>query len=125
MSGFIKSPSSIKARGEMSKVIEEFVGLVNTGTAGVSIARMKSPCGWSEDGQTPEFDEYTIVLRGSLQVRTRDAVFTVNAGQAFIAVKGEWVQYGSPAAEGAEYVSVCIPAFAAALAHPDGENVVD
>ncbi len=103
----------------MPKVIEEFVGRVNSGDAGVSVARMRSPAGWEEPGQTPDFDEYTVVLAGSLRVETRDGVVEVGAGEAYVAVKGTWVRYGSPGDEGAEYMSVCVPAFAPGLVNRD------
>ena len=111
MANFIQKPTTIKAAGEPPKSIEEFIGRVNSSTAAVSIARMKSPAGWVEPGQTPEFDEYTVVLRGSLHVKLRDAEHDIGAGQAIIVHAGEWVQYSSPSPEGAEYVAVCIPAF--------------
>ena len=93
---------------------------MNSGTAVVSIARMKSPSGWSEPGQMPEFDEYTVVLRGCLHVKLNDAEFDVAAGQAIIVKAGEWVQYSSPSLEGAEYIAVCIPAFSPDSVHRDG-----
>jgi quercetin dioxygenase-like cupin family protein len=108
---FIPAPTRIQAHGLPPKVIEEFVGQINTRTAAVSIARMVSPSGWSEPGQIPEFDEYTIVLRGALTVETRDGMQIVNAGQAIITSRGEWVRYSSPAPDGAEYIAVCMPAF--------------
>lgn len=115
----IKSPSVIRAAGNMPKIIEEFVGHVNSKTDAVSIARMKSPAGWIEPGQTPEFDEYTVVLRGMLRVATRNEVFEVRAGQAIIAGRGEWVQYSTPEPEGAEYIAVCIPPFSPDNVHRD------
>jgi len=115
----IKQPSVIQAAGNKPKRIEEFVGRVNSKTTGVSVARMQSPGGWVEPGQTPEFDEYTVVLRGSLRVTTRDGVLDVFAGEAVIAHKGEWVQYSTPGAEGAEYVAVCLPAFSMDSVHRD------
>jgi mannose-6-phosphate isomerase-like protein (cupin superfamily) len=111
MATHIQKPTTIQAAGQPPKLIEEFIGGVNSGTAAVSIARMKSPPGWAEPGQTPEFDEYTVVLRGSLHVRLKDDEFDVAAGQAVIVQAGEWVQYSSPSPEGAEYIAVCIPAF--------------
>ncbi len=112
MSRHIPQPTRIEAAGNKPKVIEEFIGRVNSGTAAVSIARMVSPPGWVEPGQTPEFDEYTIVLKGTLQVKTGEGrIFEVAAGEAFIASAGEWVQYSTPGAEGAEYIAVCLPAF--------------
>jgi len=103
----------------MPKVIEEFVGRVNSGTERVSIARMKSPQGWSEPGQTPEFDEYTVVLSGTLRVSTRTETIDVKAGQTLITHRGEWVQYSTPDADGAEYIAVCLPAFGPNLVHRD------
>jgi len=111
MPTFVKAPSIIEAAGNKPKVIEEYVGRANTETAAVSVARMKSPGGWVEPGQTPEFDEYTVVLKGMLRVKTKSETFDVHAGQAIITHAGEWVQYGSPEDEGAEYVAVCLPAF--------------
>jgi quercetin dioxygenase-like cupin family protein len=107
----IAAPAIIAAAGNAPKIIEEFIGNVNSKTSSVSIARMTSPAGWQEPGQTPEFEEYTIVLHGMLRVRHRGGVIDVHAGEAVVAHAGEWVQYGSPEAEGAEYVAVCIPAF--------------
>jgi mannose-6-phosphate isomerase-like protein (cupin superfamily) len=100
-------------------VIEEFIGRVNSGTSAVSVARMVSPAGWSEPGQTPDFDEYTVVLRGMLRVETRSGVHDVTAGQAVVAPAGEWVRYSSPGAEGAEYVAICVPAFSPETVHRD------
>jgi quercetin dioxygenase-like cupin family protein len=119
MARIISKPTVIPAAGEPPKIIQEFIGRVNSGTAAVSIAKMTSPCGWSEPGQTPEFDEYTIVLRGELQVETRAAVHRVSSGQAIIVSRGEWVRYSTPAAEGAEYIAVCLPAFSPATVHRD------
>jgi mannose-6-phosphate isomerase-like protein (cupin superfamily) len=115
----IKQASVIEAAGNKPKRIEEFIGRVNSQTEGVSVARMNSPGGWVEPGQAPEFDEYTVVLRGSLRVTTRDGVLDVGAGEAVIAHKGEWVQYSTPGAEGAEYIAVCLPAFAIDTVHRD------
>ncbi|HLK12497.1 MAG TPA: cupin [Candidatus Binatia bacterium] len=115
----VTAPTRVAAAGNLPKVIEEYVGRVNTGTAAVSVARMRSPAGWIEPGQTPEFDEYTLVLAGALHVRHRDGVFVVRAGEAVIAPAGEWVQYSSPEAGGAEYVAVCVPAFAPERVHRD------
>ena len=119
MATLIPRPAVVQAAGNKPKLIEEFVGRVNSRTDAVSIARMKSPPGWVEPGQTPEFDEYTLVLRGSLRVETRGGVLDVGAGQAVICPKGEWVRYGSPGAEGAEYVAVCLPAFSPATVRRD------
>ena len=117
----IEKPTRIQAAGNKPKIIEEFVGRVNSGTAALSIARMTSPGGWVEPGQTPEFDEYTVVLRGVVRVTTRSGTTDVAAGQAIIAPRGEWVQYSTPGAEGAEYVAVCLPAFAPDIVHRDAE----
>jgi mannose-6-phosphate isomerase-like protein (cupin superfamily) len=114
---FIPKPAIIEAAGQPPKSIEEFIGRVNSNITAVSIARMKSPSGWSEPGQTPEFDEYTVVLRGSLRVKMKDAEYNVGAGQAIIVKAGEWVQYSSPPPEGAEYIAVCLPAFSPETAH--------
>jgi mannose-6-phosphate isomerase-like protein (cupin superfamily) len=118
----IPSPSVIKAAGNKPKVIEEFIGRVNSRTGEVSIARMKSPGGWVEPGQTPEFDEYTVVLQGTLRVTTKTDTIDVKAGQAVITVQGEWVQYSSPESDGAEYIAVCIPAFSPEVVHRDTET---
>lgn len=119
MSRHIITPSRVQASGTKPKIIEEFIGLVNTDTRTVSIAKMKSPGGWVEPGQTPEFDEYTVVLDGILQVKTHSGTFSVQAGQAFIAARGEWVQYSTPGQEGAEYIAVCLPAFSPMNVHRD------
>ena len=115
----IKQPSVIEAAGNKPKRIEEYIGRVNSKSAGVSVARMQSPSGWVEPGQTPEFEEYTVVLRGSLRVATRDGVIDVSAGEAIITRSGEWVQYSTPGAEGAEYIAVCLPAFSMDTVHRD------
>ena len=109
MPTLIEQPTRVEAVGNKPKIIDEFVGRVNTQTAGVSIARMRSPDGWIEPGQTPEFDEYTFVLNGILRVHHREGYIDVQAGQAVIAHRGEWVQYSTP--QGAEYIAVCVPAF--------------
>ena len=115
----VRQPTRIVAAGNLPKQIDEFIGRVNSKTAAVSIAHMRSPAGWVESGQTPEFDEYTVVLRGSLRVTTRDGVVDVHAGQAVIAHAGEWVQYSTPGADGAEYIAVCLPAFSMESVHRD------
>ncbi|HEX9160741.1 MAG TPA: cupin domain-containing protein [Thermoanaerobaculia bacterium] len=115
----IAKPSIVRAAGNKPKIIEEYVGRVNSKTDGVSVARMHSPGGWIEPGQTPEFDEYTVVLRGTLRVATRDGTIDVHAGQAVIAQRGEWVQYSTPSSEGAEYMAVCLPAFSPSTVHRD------
>ena len=117
----IPKPSIIKAAGNKPKVIEEFVGRVNSQASGVSIARMNSPGGWSEPGQTPEFDEYNLVLRGLLRTKTRAGTIDARAGEAIAVPRGEWVQYSTPEPEGAEYISVCIPAFSPQTVHRDDE----
>jgi len=116
----IQRPAVVQAAGNKPKVIEEYIGRINTDTGAVSIARMQSPPGWIEPGQTPDFDEYTVVLRGMLRVETLDGALEVDAGQAVIARRGEWVQYSSPGADGAEYVAVCLPAFSPETVHRDG-----
>jgi mannose-6-phosphate isomerase-like protein (cupin superfamily) len=116
---FIEAPTVVEAAGNKPKIIEEYVGRVNTKGADVSVARMRSPGGWEEPGQRPEFDEYTVVLRGMLRVRTESETFDVRAGQAVITRGGEWVQYSTPEAEGAEYVAVCLPAFSPDTVHRD------
>ncbi len=115
----IKTPTAIKAQGNMPKSIEEFIGQVNTGTMDVSIARMKSPAGWIEPGQKPDFTEYTVVLKGMLRVNTKDQAINVKAGESVVIEKNDWVQYSSPTEEGAEYISVCIPAFSPETVHRD------
>lgn len=117
MSKFIEKPTIIKAQGYPPKIIEEFIGQVNSGTSQVSIARMKSPYGWSEPGQTPEFDEYTVVLKGVLHVRMKDSFYNISKGQAIIVPKGTWVQYSTPNPEGAEYIAVCLPAYSPDTVH--------
>ena len=111
MATLIKTPAAIEAAGLPPKLIEEFFGRVNSSTENISIARMKSPGGWKEPGQIPQFDEYSIVLKGSLHVHLRDGNIDVHAGQAVLISKGEWVQYSTPSADGAEYIAVCQPAF--------------
>jgi mannose-6-phosphate isomerase-like protein (cupin superfamily) len=119
MATHISKPTVIKAAGNKPKLIEEFVGRVNSGTAQASVARMRSPGGWVEPGQTPEFDEYTVVLRGALRVTTKGGAFDVVAGEAVIVTRGEWVQYSTPGEDGAEYVAVCLPAFSPDIVHRD------
>ena len=115
----IQRPTVIEAAGNKPKRIEEFVGRVNSATDAVSIARMKSPEGWQEPGQTPGFDEYTLVLAGVLRVETRAEVLRVAAGEAVHARAGEWVRYSTPEPGGAEYVAVCLPAFSPPTVHRD------
>jgi quercetin dioxygenase-like cupin family protein len=119
MPKIIEAPARIEAHGQPPKVIEEFVGRINSATEAVSVARMVSPSGWSEPGQRPEFDEVTVVLRGQLQVESHAGVHQVSAGQAIIIKKGEWVRYSTPSPDGAEYIAVCLPAFSPAIVHRD------
>jgi mannose-6-phosphate isomerase-like protein (cupin superfamily) len=116
---YIQKPTIIRAAGNPSKQIEEFVGRANSRTAEVSIARMTSPAGWSEPGQTPEFSEYTVVLRGTLKVKLKNKELEVSAGQAITIEAGEWVQYSTPYDGGAEYIAVCLPAFSPKIVHRD------
>ena len=119
MSNHIKTPTKITAVGNMPKIIEEFIGKVNTGAGNISIARMKSPSGWVEPGQCPEFDEYSVVLKGMMKVTTKSGSFEVHANEAVHTPAGEWVQYSTPGPEGAEYIAVCLPAFSPDLVHRD------
>jgi mannose-6-phosphate isomerase-like protein (cupin superfamily) len=115
----ISSPSIITAAGNKPKKIEEFIGRVNSKTSSVSIARMTSSSGWVEPGQKPEFDEYTVVLKGTLKVQTKKETLEINSGEAVLVNKGEWVQYSTPGPEGAEYIAVCLPAFSPDTVHRD------
>jgi mannose-6-phosphate isomerase-like protein (cupin superfamily) len=119
MPQYIQKPTLIKAAGNKVKIIRELVGRVNTKTSEVSIAHMKSPPGWKEPGQTPEFDEYSIVLKGTLRVEHKKGKLDVKAGQAVIAFQGEWVRYSTPKAPGAEYIAICLPAFSMQAVHRD------
>ncbi len=119
MPTLIEKPSIVTAAGNKPKIIEEYIGRVNSRTEQVSVARMKSPGGWVEPGQTPEFDEYTVVLNGVLRVTTKAETVDVQAGQAIIAHTGAWVQYSTPDSEGAEYIAVCLPAFSPDNVHRD------
>lgn len=121
MPKLIAAPTRVPAAGQPPKLIDEFVGRVNSGTGALSIARMQSPSGWVEPGQTPEFDEFTVVLRGCLRVESRDGVLDVRAGQAVITSRGEWVRYSTPEADGAEYLAVCLPAFSMEAVHRDAQ----
>ena len=107
----IKKASRIKAAGNKSKIIEEFIGRINTQTSAISIARMKSPAGWEEPPQTPEFDEYSLVLSGELHIKTGNKTVKIKANELFLAERGETVQYSTPGKKGAEYIAICIPAF--------------
>ncbi len=118
MARHIQSPSLIEAAGNLPKRIEEFVGRVNTGTDRISIARMQSPPGWEEPAQRPHFDEFTIVLRGTVVVEDDEGAFEVSEGQAVIAPAGQRVRYRTP--QGAEYIAVCLPAISPATVHRDG-----
>ncbi|WP_367874939.1 cupin domain-containing protein [Luteolibacter sp. Populi] len=120
MPRLIPSPSIIEAAGQPPKKIEEFIGRVNSGDSALSVARMTSPAGWLEPAQTPEFDEYTVVLRGCLHVESRAGTIEVRAGQAIISSAGEWIRYSTPEEGGAEYIAVCLPAFAPDTVHRDG-----
>ena len=115
----VEIPTRIQAAGTKSKQIEEFVGRINSGTTALSIARMVSPEGWEEPGQQPEFDEYTIVLKGKLDVESKSGILTIAEGQAVICRKGEWVRYATPYPGGAEYIAVCLPAFSPETVHRD------
>jgi ethanolamine utilization protein EutQ (cupin superfamily) len=122
MPRLIDSPTRVTAAGNKPKLIDEYVGRVNSGDEAVSIAHMRSPSGWVEPGQAPEFDEYTLVLRGVLRVEGPDgAALDVAAGQAVVVPRGEWVRYSTPGPDGAEYVAICCPAFWLDGAHRDAE----
>ena len=115
MPTLISQPTRIQAAGTKPKLIDEYIGRVNSNNMALSVAHMRSPEGWSEPGQTPEFDEYTVVLKGTLRVRHKNGQMDVRAGQAVIAHRGEWVQYSTP--EGAEYIAICLPAFSPGTVH--------
>jgi mannose-6-phosphate isomerase-like protein (cupin superfamily) len=119
MPTLVANPTLIESAGNKPKIIEEYVGRVNTSTAGVSVAHMRSPEGWAEPRQRPEFDEYTVVLRGTLRVEHKSGEMDVTAGQAVIAHRGEWVRYSTPFSGGAEYIAVCLPAFSPVAVHRD------
>jgi mannose-6-phosphate isomerase-like protein (cupin superfamily) len=119
MPTLIPQPTRIQAAGTKPKLIDEYIGRVNSKTSAASIAHMRSPQGWLEPGQTPEFDEFTIVLKGMLLVAHQSGTLEVKAGQAVVAHAGEWVQYSTPGAEGAEYIAVCLPAFSMDTVHRD------
>lgn len=119
MPTMIPSPAIIQAAGTKPKRIEEYAGRVNSGHANVSVARMRSPSGWVEPGQRPEFEEITVVLAGSLRVEYEGGAMDVAAGQAVVTHPGEWVRYSTPGADGAEYIAVCLPAFSPATVHRD------
>jgi len=119
MPTLISTPTRITAAGNKPKLIDEYVGRVNSKTEALSVAHMRSPGGWVEPGQTPEFDEFTIVLKGMLRVNHKSGTLDVHAGQAVIAHKGEWVQYSTPGEDGTEYIAVCLPAFSPGTVHRD------
>jgi mannose-6-phosphate isomerase-like protein (cupin superfamily) len=115
----IAAPTRVEAVGNKPKLIDEYVGRVNTHSEHISVARMQSPGGWEEPGQTPEFDEFTVVVRGTLRVEHEDGELLVQAGQAVITPKGAWVRYSTPEPDGAEYYAICVPAFSPATVHRD------
>ena len=119
MPTLLSQPTRIQSAGNKPKLIDEYIGRVNSQTSSVSVAHMRSPGGWTEPGQKPEFDEFTIVLRGRVIVRHADGELEVKAGQAVVAHRGEWVQYSTPDAGGAEYIAVCLPAFSLETVHRD------
>ena len=116
---FIGSPTQIETPGNVAKIVEEYFGLINSGESRVSIAHVRSPAGWEGPGQCPDFDEFTIVLRGNLQVENREGVTEVEAGKAIHNHRHQWVRYSTPKETGAEYISVCLPAFTRATVHRD------
>ena len=115
----IPSPKRITAAGNKPKLIDEYIGRINSNTSALSIAHMRSPSGWLEPGQTPEFDEFTVVLKGMLRVTHKEGTLDIRAGEAVIAHAGEWVQYSTPEPNGAEYIAICLPAFSPATVHRD------
>ncbi len=119
MPTLVPQPTRITAAGSKPKLIDEYIGRVNSSTSALSITHMRSPGGWVEPGQTPDFDEFTVVLKGMLRVRHRGGSLDVRAAQAVIAHKGEWIQYSTPLDEGAEYIAVCLPAFSMETVHRD------
>ena len=121
MPELIAKPTRVEAAGNKPKLIDEYFGRVNSGDSEVSIAHMRSPGGWVEPGQTPEFDEYTVVLSGLLRVEHQGGMIDVPAGQAVLVRRGEWVRYSTPDPSGAEYIAVCLPAFTLAGARRDPE----
>lgn len=122
MALLIKEPSIIKAAGNKEKIIKEYFGNVNSHTSEVSIAKMKSPRGWEEPAQTPQFDEYTLVLKGKLMIKTISEEITVSEGEAIMTRKGEWIMYSTPYDGGAEYIAICLPAFSPALVNRDDDK---
>ena len=120
MTEHIKNPTRIASAGNKVKIIDEFIGLVNSNSGDISIARMKSPAGWEEPAQSPDFDEYTFVIRGEVHVKMNKENFVVRADELFVARKGDRVQYSTPGPEGAEYIAICVPAFSPDLVHREG-----
>jgi mannose-6-phosphate isomerase-like protein (cupin superfamily) len=121
MPTLIKSPTRIQAAGNKPKLIDEYIGRVNSKTEAASVAHMRSPSGWVEPGQTPDFEEFTVVLKGMLRVEHKGGALDVHAGQAVVTHAGEWVRYSTPHDEGAEYIAVCLPAFSPATVRRDEE----
>jgi mannose-6-phosphate isomerase-like protein (cupin superfamily) len=121
MPKLITQATRIQAAGNKPKLIDEYVGRVNSQSSALSVAHMRSPGGWVEPGQTPEFEEFTVVLRGMLRVEHQEGVTEVRAGQAVVTNPGEWVRYSTPEPDGAEYIAVCLPAFSMESVHRDGE----
>jgi mannose-6-phosphate isomerase-like protein (cupin superfamily) len=119
MPTLISQPTRIQAAGSKPKLIDEYIGRVNSKTPAASVAHMRSPSGWIEPGQTPDFDEFTVVLKGTLRVEHKGGHMDVAAGQAVISHAGEWVRYSTPNADGAEYIAVCLPAFSMETVHRD------
>ncbi len=119
MPTLIAAPARVTAAGNKPKLIDEYIGRVNSATSAASVAHMRSPGGWQEPGQTPEFEEFTVVLKGVLRVEHSAGSMDVRAGQAVIAHRGEWVRYSTPEPEGAEYIAVCLPAFSMDSVHRD------
>jgi mannose-6-phosphate isomerase-like protein (cupin superfamily) len=115
----IAAPTRVEAAGNKPKLIDEYIGRVNSGTEQASVAHMRSPGGWQEPGQTPEFEEYTVVLKGMLRVEHKGGTIDLRPGEAIISHPGEWVRYSTPGADGAEYIAVCVPAFSPATVHRD------
>jgi len=120
----INGPSIIEAAGNKPKIIKEYIGRVNSGTSDVSVAHMDSPAGWKEPGQKPEFNEYTVVLKGMLRVKTAKQEINVRSGEAIIVEAGEWIEYSTPDEGGAEYIAVCLPAFSPESVHRDDEKEI-
>ena len=119
MPTLISQPTRIQSAGNKPKLIDEYIGRVNSRTSAASVAHMRSPSGWAEPGQTPEFDEFTIVLKGTLRVEYKGGILDVAAGQAVVAHAGEWIRYSTPNEAGAEYIAVCLPAFSMETVHRD------